>query len=426
MYSIENIIFDIAMTIAAIWIVKRFWGSFFDKKKHNILLMVCLLLYGILQFGFQSNKGNINTIVTIINAALILLIAVSGYESKGKAKYFLLIIFWTVWSLLELLVLFILRNLHLETESAYILGEGLSKILMMIFVYTLSMFWGKTKEQLIPNKFYWCLFLIPIGSSYIAISEFYIKTDRIYSVIVISILLIFNVIIYELYIKMNEVFVNEKDNTVYAQQLELIAGNTVEQKRMMEDFHEEKHNLVNELIVLKDLIRNGNESDAVDNIDEIINGCYYAERISDTGNSTVDAIINFKYAVAREYGIEFYLKVFIPDEMPIEQRDIGVVLGNALDNAIEAVKNCKNHEKRIEITMGVKKEAWIMVIKNPYENEIKQDRSGKIVTNKSDKSRHGYGLKSIEKISDKYQGDVITDMEDGVFSITVVLNFEEI
>ena len=314
----------------------------------------------------------------------------------------------------------------MSIENRNILAEVISKIFMMIFVYTLSMVWGSKRGEFVANKLFWWLFIIPIGSVYIAISELYSQTQNLSSAIVISFLLVFNVIIYEMYIKMNEIFIREKENAVYDQQLDLVAGNTTEQKRMMEDFHEEKHNLVNELIVLKDLIRNGNESDAVDNIDEIINGCYYAERISDTGNSTVDAIINFKYAVAREYGIEFYLKVFIPDEMPIEQRDIGVVLGNALDNAIEAVKNCKNHEKRIEITMGVKKEAWIMVIKNPYENEIKQDRSGKIVTNKLDKSRHGYGLKSIEKISDKYQGDVITDMEDGAFTITVVLNFEKI
>ena len=74
--------------------------------------------------------------------------------------------------------------------------------------------------------------------------------------------------------------------------------------------------------------------------------------------------------------------------------------------------------------MGVKKEAWIMVIKNPYEHEINKDRDERIMsTKKEEKYKHGYGLKSIMRIADKYQGEVIIDTENDVFSLTVILNF---
>lgn len=191
----------------------------------------------------------------------------------------------------------------------------------------------------------------------------------------------------------------------------------------MEEFHEEKHNLLNEFIVLKELIAGGKYKDAVKYIDEAIDSSHSAEHISSTGNSTVDAIINFKYSVARAYGIEFYLKIFIPEEIPVEQKDMGVVLGNALDNAIEAVKNCKSKEKKIEIALGIKKEAWILVMKNPYEKEIRTSRTGELVSNKPDQKKHGYGMKSIKKISEKYHGEVIVDMDGGLFSLTVILNF---
>lgn len=147
------------------------------------------------------------------------------------------------------------------------------------------------------------------------------------------------------------------------------------------------------------------------------------ETVSHSGNTVVDAIINFKYAVAKEYEIDFCLKTFIPDELPIEQCDLGIVLGNAIDNAIEAVKKCKNKEKIIEISMGVKKEAWVMVIKNPYEHKIKRDRAGRILSTKQEKNRHGYGLKSIMKIADEYQGEAVIDIKNHIFSLTVVLNF---
>ena len=162
------------------------------------------------------------------------------------------------------------------------------------------------------------------------------------------------------------------------------------------------------------------------NLNKIINNFSNTEKVSNSGNSTVDAIINFKYTTAKEYGINFRLKVFIPNELPIEQSDVGVVLGNAIDNAIEAVRKCKSSKKVIEISMGVKKEAWIIVIKNPYEKEIKRDRNGNILSTKTKEYRRGYGLKSIERIVEKYQGESIIDTENGRFSLTMVLNFGEI
>lgn len=55
----------------------------------------------------------------------------------------------------------------------------------------------------------------------------------------------------------------------------------------------------------------------------------------------------------------------------MEPCDIGIALGNALDNAIEAVRDCRQHQKVIEISMGVKKQALVMLIKNPYEHVLK-------------------------------------------------------
>ena len=94
-------------------------------------------------------------------------------------------------------------------------------------------------------------------------------------------------------------------------------------------------------------------------------------------------------------------------------------------NAIEAAKKCRNSKKVIDISMGVKKEAWIIIIKNPFEGVLKRDRNGKILSTKTNEYRRGYGLKSIERIVEKYQGEIIIDTENGRFSVTMVLNFGE-
>ena len=57
--------------------------------------------------------------------------------------------------------------------------------------------------------------------------------------------------------------------------------------------------------------------------------------------------------------------------------------------------------------MGIKKQSLVLVIKNPYEGSLKQDKSGKLISTKNDFRRHGYGISSIQKVADKYGGDVI-------------------
>ena len=148
-------------------------------------------------------------------------------------------------------------------------------------------------------------------------------------------------------------------------------------------------------------------------LDYLVSG---SERKTDT-----DSLL----AGLKENGIQFLLKIFIPEELPVNQCDLGVVLGNALDNAIEATEKCNENNKNIEIAMGIKKQSLVLVIKNPYEGSLKQDKSGKLISTKNDFRRHGYGISSIQKVADKYGGDVIIETQDGKFVLTVMMNIGE-
>ena len=75
--------------------------------------------------------------------------------------------------------------------------------------------------------------------------------------------------------------------------------------------------------------------------------------------------------------------------------------------------------------MGIKKEACVIVIKNPYENKVQKDNTGMLISTKKEKHKHGYGIKSIMKIADKYQGEALVEEKDDIFSLIIVLNFGE-
>lgn len=423
MFSVSEFILNAAMVTVTVWIVNRFWSSFFVKKEKNIATAMVWVLFIIMQFYFESGEAKLRPGMMIANVGLFWLIVLFGYHSKGKTKYFLMVVFYCVWALAEFFVFLILSSTVLEKPSNDILGSVASKIIMVIFVNILPIIWDKNNSSTISTKYHFLLLLVPLGSLFIAINELHSDNMTLITMINISILLLFNVFVFSIYTKLGERLKNENRNVAYAQQLDIISKSIVEQKKMMEDFHLEKHNLVNELIVIKNGIETNDEEKVISNLNRIIKDFNASESVSNSGNSTIDALINFKYAAAKEYGIKFLLKVHVPNELPIDQCDVGIVLGNTLDNAIEATKNCMEHDKIIEISMGVKKEAWILVIKNPYEHKLSLDRNGNFLSTKKDKGQHGYGLNSVKKIAEKYNGDVLVDYSNSMFTVTAVINF---
>ena len=115
------------------------------------------------------------------------------------------------------------------------IGSIISKIIMMIGIYILSFVWKKRENSLIPVKYYIVFFFVSIGSIYIAAAVFFSENNTVTAMIVFSILLLFNMIILEVYSKITEKTMLEKEKTVYEQQIHMMTNNTKEQKKLMEE-----------------------------------------------------------------------------------------------------------------------------------------------------------------------------------------------
>ena len=107
----------------------------------------------------------------------------------------------------------------------------------------------------------------------------------------------------------------------------------------------------------------------------------------------------------------------LSDEINVDLLELGVLIGNALDNAIEATENIEDStDKTIFasiITMGGR---IVVSVENPVKAEIDTKR---ISTAKQDKVNHGYGLKSIKTIAQKYDGDVFVSCEGNIFTTSI-------
>ncbi len=139
-----------------------------------------------------------------------------------------------------------------------------------------------------------------------------------------------------------------------------------------------------------------------------------------TGNVMVDAILNSKLSLIKAKGIAINAKAVVPTELTVSQIDLCVILGNLLDNAMEAcLSQPDGTERFIRVFIGVLKNRLYISVANSVGGAI--HRTGKTYMSTKGNDNHGFGLARVDRIAGKYEGYVNRQHEDGVFATEVLL-----
>lgn len=178
-----------------------------------------------------------------------------------------------------------------------------------------------------------------------------------------------------------------------------------------------KHDLSNHLQVLFALP--ADKKDAY--IKELLEASILTKTLKYCNDNTVNVILSNKASVMAQKDIEFYIKADILKELPMEKPDICALLGNALDNAVEAVENLPEEERRVSLEMRWTKGMLVLRIENPC-HSINTGNTVFLETTKKDKKAHGYGLRSISGIAEKYGGRVEIQTENERFRLLFYCN----
>jgi len=139
-----------------------------------------------------------------------------------------------------------------------------------------------------------------------------------------------------------------------------------------------------------------------------------------TGNVMVDAILNSKLSLINSKQIKVNAKAVVPAQLHISEIDLCVIIGNLLDNAIEACMQEDKVEKRfIRVYIGVLKSQLYVSVTNSVGGAIR--KSGKNYLSTKNSPNHGFGLMRVDKIAEKYDGYVNRKNEEGVFATEIML-----
>lgn len=139
-----------------------------------------------------------------------------------------------------------------------------------------------------------------------------------------------------------------------------------------------------------------------------------------TGNVMIDAILNSKLSLIQSKNIAVSSKAVVPSALSISEIDLCIIIGNLLDNAMEAcLKQTEGSDRFIRVFIGILKGQLYISISNSVGGEMKRWGKNYITTKRSE--THGFGLMRIDRIANKYDGYVNRQSEDGVFATEVML-----
>lgn len=231
-----------------------------------------------------------------------------------------------------------------------------------------------------------------------------------------------NIIVFKLYINLSKEKELQKYNTVYEQQLELCNQHMREKENVMMNLRNVKHDMKQHFIVVMEMLENNEVQLATEYLGKLVDlDILNNSSISRTDNIVVDSLLNAKYAVAQKAGIKFEANIQIPMQLPFSGADISILLGNIIDNAIEASMDIPERERYIKYYMKFDRNVLIVTVINAFNGVLLRNKNGKIVTNKGDSRNHGIGLESVRKVADKYHGSVVIEEKNKTFIIKVIL-----
>lgn len=141
-----------------------------------------------------------------------------------------------------------------------------------------------------------------------------------------------------------------------------------------------------------------------------------------TGNPVTDVILNRKEQICAQEHMTLEGELLFPTELGIEAFDLGILLNNALDNAIEACRKIpEDRERLIRFRGYTKGRMYFLVVENTYDGRTVPTGAEVLQTTKADKDSHGFGMRNMRSCVDRYYGTMQHEAEDGKFVLTIML-----
>ncbi len=478
MYDVINVCLDVIVALGQGYCLQYFFGSFLEgrEKDRRINGLLVMVVYGVLRLGINfilpADNESIRTVGKItLMFVIIVLLALLFYKGVQAITAFLAITFMAVSEItffLSYMLMQIGGNLFdlwvWLLEKGYIAVDTFEWIVQISATFLQIIFYGiflvllyfalrkiirsfSDKDYRIQRtELYFLLVPGTVGLLVCLLLRTIMITiendmpkllcDRypILSIIVPAILILSLLsILYVVKTFQNMIVLNREKNSriILEKQIGNMQEHIEETERIYSGIRSMKHDMKNTLAVIMELAGK-DETELQTYLSEINKGFEQLEFRFRTGNTVADVLLNMKYheAVRTIPDIEIDAeRLLFSENMHIQSYDIGVIIGNALDNAIEACRKLKAEQQEAEtfirISSFTRGKMFFIEVENSFNGKVRRKKQSEFpVTEKSDNRAHGMGLANIKHTAEKYHGGVDWTAEGKVFMLSVMMKNE--
>ncbi|WP_338556550.1 GHKL domain-containing protein [Paenibacillus sp. KS-LC4] len=408
--------------------VSFFFDSVFGKstrKPHRLLYFIVFIVLDSLYLFFY-----ISPVVSSAFALLVIFSLAQAYKVELKAKIIFTILYGVLMTIVNPISLYIFYTLgsfefgsfnssNDQDQLAYTKATLLTCIIMFAVIQMIRLF-AKRRSFSLHYRYYLLIMSVPVISLYqLHVLTVYSEMNIHYFISVIGFLFI-NVMIIYVFDTIIEKFQFMHENAQLQQQMVYQDANYEKTVHSFKSIKRIIHDTNQQFLYIEECIKRNELAAAMEHIKTTLNKVEGAYQRINTGNLVIDALVTNTLTIGQANGIRIDTKLNLNgQEITIDRYDLCVVLGNMLDNAIEASKRVRMAEDRsILIHIHANDSALFIRIVNRMETEAASLRS-----QKPNPEYHGIGLTNIARICDKYGGHMTIETKPKQFHNMVMLPF---
>lgn len=346
------------------------------------------------------------------------------YGEQKKRAVFLVFLYGMTITAVEFVVIYVAlflthqRTIEEQSPTRYI-GMVISKVILVTVIMIIDKI--VSKRRIISGKYaaiIGCVAFFIFASNFSIIYLGLKQQDSnvaLISTIFFVAAMILGVLLLYFILKLADSYEKQKNIELVEMQNRMLSKSLEDTERAFDLWRESIHNYKNNIITLAQLTEQGKTAEVKEYLKDEIQQLGIKMNYAMTGNKVIDAVLATKKNSAEHKGINFYANGNIPDKCVIDDIDFTNIIGNLLDNAIEAAEKVENGN--VSIVIKPQKKFIIIKVKNSYDG----NKNNELKTTKKDKEYHGIGLKSIKRIVEKYQGEFELEFKEKEVEATALL-----
>lgn len=408
--------------LLCLYLVSRLMDFVLDKKAYFLAFFGGFFITAFYVFSLPA--------AAVMAAEIIVLSAVTWYCLRTQLRMCLFLIFFyeigiTFWEFLISAWLGVLfdQKLFIETGTTEsLLGIWLVRLLMLLITAFLFQKQNTRKDKMLRLTSVIAILGLTGIVSLSQQSVLPFSDDQLIGWIVLSMILMFAILLYR--IKCQHEM--EAEITQLRQnQAEILERDYHTLSKSYADNAKLYHDLHNHIEAIYQCLMQGHVNTAIQYCEDLRTPVQEIAQSVWTGDQTVDYLISSKMTLARQLNIQTTVNIEYPHNTNIRSVDLTTILGNLLDNAIEASETAADSLRFLNLTIRRINDMLIIKVENGCEHPPLLE-NGMLKTSKKNKELHGWGIKSVLAATDRYDGTLDTTYNNQKFQAVVTLSYHPV